>query len=203
MNINNFAKVYNDVGSNEKNDGSISSGAERHPSATCPSTQPIAKEQRIFKKFHRGAKTRPYRAGTRGLYRDLKSPDIPIFVSDMQHPSANVRRPSEPTDECTPEIIFVSGIGFALANMTSALILAFEECRFEVGFTFLTPSEFRGGSTLQSPRVRCPSLERIDRRTTTHFAPAWNEREEKGKNPLRGFIFPLLHLLIPPSARHI
>jgi len=60
-----------------------------------------------------------------------------------------------PIDECTPEIIRdVSGIGFVLANMTLALILAFEKCRFEVGFIL---PEFQGGSTLQS--AVCVSLD--------------------------------------------
>lgn len=97
-----------------------------------------------------------------------------------------------PTDECSPEIIRdVSEIGFVLANMTSTLILAFEKCRFEVGFIF---PKFQGGSTLQSAVYVLLSW-RIDRKRP-HIILPLVERQKK----VQGFFFPLFFL---PSLYNI
>lgn len=113
LNVNNFAKVYNKVGNNEKNDRSISSGAERRSSATCPATQPIAKEQGIFKKLHEVPQDAAVSRGhTRCVSRYKKYLEILVFVPDMQHPSAaDVRDDQVPTDECIPEITFGTSWG--------------------------------------------------------------------------------------------
>lgn len=63
--------------------------------------------------------------------------------------------------------------------MTSALILAFEECRFELRFTFLIPAWILG-STFQSARVRAPLLEgSIEKRPRISY-PCM-ERERRGR----------------------
>lgn len=103
------------------------------------------------------------------------------------------------TDECTTRdnLRDVAGIGFVLANMTSALILAFEECRFEVGFT--TP-EFRGGSILQSARVRAP-LSRGSIAKRLRILPLHGKRKKRKGCSFEGLFF--FFLIFFPLSRDI